>query len=68
MGQHLSPQEQELMGQSFRSAGNGMNVSADPRFAGMSEAELRGMQTRVNRVMSSERIRFEADLVCAPLR
>lgn len=68
MGQHLSPPERELMGESFRSAGQGINVSADPRFAGLSAAEVRGMQNRVNRVMSSERIRFEADLVCAPLR
>jgi len=68
MGQHLSPRERELMGESFRSAGQGMNASADPRFSDLSAAELRGMQNRVNRVMSSERIQFEADLVCAQLR
>lgn len=68
MGQHLSGSERELMGMNYRTAGQDVNLAESPQFAGMSEAELRAMQRRVNDIMSSERIQFEADLVCHALR
>ena len=68
MRQHLSGSERELMGMNYRTAGQDVNLAESPQFAGMSEAELRAMQRRVNDVMSSERIQFEADLVCHALR